>query len=131
MFADPLLAILEILRADSDLSALVHTNIHSRLANGFTVPAIEVADLGGSTVAPGIDQCLMQIDVWGLAPDKASLRTIADAARAALAGCDNTVTSAAVVTSVDVGPPAWLPEDEPDLSHYALTAVVTLHPTPA
>jgi hypothetical protein len=129
MTPDAELATIELLKLSESLAALVDGRIHARLPQGVTYPAIRVQALGGvSLVRRHLDAATIQISAFGPATDKAALRNVIDAAREALDDAENVITSSAVVTGVDTAPPIWLPDDQPQLSSYVLTAVVVVHP---
>lgn len=110
---DDELALIQYLRGVTSVTDLIPGDrITTELGDKPTYPVILVNRGAGSTIAPGIDEPALQVDVIG--GTKGECKRLTQAARAAILAIANDTVPAGTLSSAEeeVGP-SWLPDTVP------------------
>jgi hypothetical protein len=122
----------EYLRDDPAVSALVAARVYTVIPSGnASWPLLRVVRIGGVPAFSRplhLDRASLQIDAFG--GSKAQALTLADTARMALSEIDLAMHSEGVVTGIEFGPLAYVPDPdfEPAKPRYLFDVTLTLHP---
>lgn len=109
---DPTLALIQYLRARSEVTALVPSaRIISQINPAPVYPLVVVTSAGSGSegIWPAVDDAALQVDAYGT--DQANSFLIARTIRAAVWAINNDIVAAGVLTSGDDEiAPQWLPD---------------------
>lgn len=129
LLADAELLAVNVLRADSDLDALIDGRVYTAIPADPTFPLVRVTRIGGiPVIRQHLDVARLQVDVWGSSKYQARL-----AAAATQAVLHKAVGAHAegVVTGVDDDLSlSWQPDAETNQPRYVFGVALYIHPNP-
>ena len=125
-------AVVQFLRASSDVSALVSQRVSTELPGSPTYPYVTVRLItGAEIIREHFDAQQIQVDCW--ADSKASAALLARTVRAAVLTMRSATHDQSVVTQVvTLTTPSWLPDTEvtPPRPRYTFDVQVFIHIKP-
>lgn len=129
--------VVEYLKADASIAALVGTRVSTELPSTPTFPLLTVTLFGGIEKLPRhLHDSYVQLLAWGRSSDqggKADADLLIRTAQAVMLEADTVAHSRGVVTYVrTVQDPRWFPDDAvtPSRPRYLCEVSVTVHPHP-
>lgn len=131
LLPDAELLVVEALRDDPDVAAIIGSRVYTALPPNPTFPLARIIRVSGARPWPPrhVDAARIQIDAW--ADTKRDAWLLIDTLLAAAAALPGTHDEG-VVTAVEhaVGP-AWTPDAETGTARYVADVVVYSHPRPS